>query len=259
MKAFFRLYKNELKTNKVLAVLFFIAISGLRIFFETYSDSSASYKSDLITISMIFSIAFFLPLALFYSFTSEKNSETHYQLLSLPLKRSSLLLSRYAALISIMIVIIFLGRYFLELAGSYKYLRFSRFGFLNAIINMILYFFSINLFKDVGISLLYIIQTLLSPIFLIAGILCTADSLRYIIKRNKIAVEFIFLMFSYIMILWSTKFITLKSIGFTNRISENIIVALVKMTIISINVYFFLIGILFLIIGTVLFEKYADV
>ena len=100
MKPYLILYWNELKRNKILVLLFLLAIHWLFILLKN-NPSLMFYKlKDHNYLYMLFYTVPMLPLILFYSFTSERRPHKNYLLFSLPVKRSVIILIRYLALIS---------------------------------------------------------------------------------------------------------------------------------------------------------------
>ena len=244
MKPYVILYWNELKRNKILALLFLFAIQGFFLFF--YSNPSKFFKDDYF-FQMLFHTFYMLPFMLFYSFTSEQRTHKNYLLFSLPLQRSVIILIRYLALISTAVflpVTVFIF-------PSLPLLRFPN--LIEAAHNVVrLPFLLSPVFSNMSYFISFL-KYLLAPFFLYAGIICMAESLHYIVKRYRTVTIFLFLMcaqfitfLGFKIIGWIYGDITLKRHLMEQNISFNI-------------TYMFVMGLLFLLLGVVLFRKYAEV
>jgi len=98
MNAWKTLYLKELKDNRGLFLLLLIA----SLFLPLYaSQKMAQIPPYLILAVVPYTAVFILPFILFHSFTQEQKAQTHYLLLALPVRRSTVGLCKFLAVLSV--------------------------------------------------------------------------------------------------------------------------------------------------------------
>ena len=167
MKPYLILYWNEIKRNKILALLFLYAIYGLFLFLN--SNPSNKYFKDDYFFYMLCHTFYMLPFMLFYSFTSERRTQKNYLLFSLPVKRQAILLIRYLALISTALFFPAAGFIFPSLPS----LRFPDLIETLHHLKRLPFYYS-HVFSDMSYFIGFL-KYLLAPFFLYAGIICVAE------------------------------------------------------------------------------------
>ena len=106
MKPFFALYVKELKANKMLFLFLLLLIAGLNAYglirIEDGLDFGEAFKQVFIlTTVAIFLVLLSLPFLLAHAFNSEWKSETHYQMFALPVSQYTVILAKVAVVASI--------------------------------------------------------------------------------------------------------------------------------------------------------------
>ena len=263
IKPYLKLYVNELQKNKVFILLEIIAILGYSWFFMfIWQLSRQGFRTSIyndVSVPLFMVTILTLPMIIFYSFTLERRTNTNYMLFSFPFQRSSLLLCKFAALITPAVIITFIFgclAIFIKhdyLYGFYGYRFLFRYIYINFFI-----FIIYNMLENP-----YHVLFFLSSVILISGIICIAESLRHSIKRYKALLIFLFLLFSHLIILWSVQFSLMYGDLYTPvnsvRLSSLLGDELLKQNMIIMNVYISVIGLLLLCVGTVVYGKFAEV
>ena len=224
MRKYLTLYLKEFKKLKFIFLIFFmihVFIDLLFIFLDIkpYGKTCSSFGN------IIFFTVFAHPFILAYVYRIEWNTNSNYQLLSFPIRRFSFILSKYLAVLTMCI--------FFSL-GTVVWT----------------YFFSINeraydlripeptLYDFVGMPLIYFIL-----IFVLLSEVSLIESVHYAVKRNWILFGF----FVFILCTFSYLWIGVELTDYLHLIG-------IKGTLYSIAS-----GVLFLLIGLSIFEKYAEV
>ena len=106
MKSFFALYVKELKANNILFLFLLLLIAGLNAYglirIEGVLYFEEAFKQVFIWMTAaIFLLIFSLPFLLAHTFNTEGKSETHYQIFALPVSRSKVILAKVAAVASV--------------------------------------------------------------------------------------------------------------------------------------------------------------
>jgi len=261
IKPYLKLFINELQRNKIFLLLEIVALLGYSWFFIFILwFSRQGFRGSLyndVSVPLFMVTILTLPMIIFYSFTLERKSNTQYMLFSFPFQRASLLLSKFAALITPAVIITCIS-VCLGIFMKHEYLyRLSGYRFLFKYI----YFFQFILYIILEYS--YQILFFLSSVILISGIICTAESLKHSIKRYRALLIFIFLLFSHLIILWSVQFSLMYGdlYAYANRMRLSTLLGdeLLKQNTILMNGYISIIGLLLLCIGIVIYEKFAEV
>ena len=103
------LYIKELKDNRT--VFFFLIVgslvAGMYAYFNPLRNGQPSPYLGLILLPL--TSLFILPFALIHTFSQEFKAQTHYQLLSLPVSRATVVICKFLAVFSVGVAIYLLG------------------------------------------------------------------------------------------------------------------------------------------------------
>ncbi len=115
MKQFFALYVKELKANKTLFLFLLLLIVGINIY--GFMDNDLDFPLSFLA---AFILVLSLPFLLAHAFNTEWKSETHYQMFALPIPQYTMILAKIAAVASKGIVggIIVISCLYLWLMGT---------------------------------------------------------------------------------------------------------------------------------------------
>ena len=248
MKQFFALYVKELKANKILFLFFFLLLAGLNAYglirIEDGLDFEEAFKQIFIwTTVAIFLVIFGLPFLLAHAFNAEWKSETHYQMFALPVSQYAVIMAKVAVVASIGLVgggIVIGSLYLLILANlPGQILSFDG--------------MEVTVFWDFvfmcGLGLV-------TYMVFILGVVTGMEGVKFSVKRYRglTAVAFfvlaVFLFFRFFKQM-TTVLDFLGQISMTPTPSGQIELAPF--------VYTILMGVIFMIIGLVVYEKRAEI
>ena len=248
MKQFFALYVKELKANRALFLFLLLLIAGLNAYglirIEDGLDFEESFKQIFIwTTIAIFLAILSLPFLLAHAFNTEWKSDTHYQMFALPVSQYKVILAKVAVVASIGFVgggIVIGSLYLLMLANlPGQILSFDG--------------MEVTLFWDFvfmcGLGLV-------TYMVFILGLVTGMEGMKFSVKRYRglVAVAFfaiaVFLFFRFFkQMTMALDF--LGQISITPTPSGQIALAPF--------VYTILMGVIFMIIGLVMYEKRAEI
>ncbi len=253
MKPFFALYVKELKAHKILFLFVLLLIVGLNIYgliqIENVSQEHIALNkfpmAIIWTILSAFSLALSLPFLLAHAFNAEWKSETHYQVFALPVSQYTVNLAKIAVVASMGFVGggIVVGTFYLAmiqianlLSGpkivpfeGKEVISFFDFGFLFGLILVAYMVFSL-------------------------GLVTGMEGVKFAVKRYRgltAVVFFLIAVFLYIRFFQQGK----VALDFLGHIS----VTLSGQIELAPFVYTILMGITFMIIGLVMYEKRAEI
>ena len=269
MKPFFALYVKELKAHKILFLFLLLLITGMNVYglmkVANVSQEQLVAQEQLglilkfvlfvmLPINLAKSILFLsLPFLLAHTFNSEWRSETHYQMFALPVSQYTVILAKVAAVASVGFVggEIVIGSVYLSMAKIADLVVEVGGGSIFIVIGELMPFFDFVLIA----SLL-----LVTYMIFIFGIVTGMEGVKYSVKRYRrlaaVASFVVFLFFS---------FFTLQGLSvFTSFLMPMLPFAYGKSLIFiqtSVDPYFFpiLMGIIFMILGLVMYEKRAEI
>ena len=232
MKPFFALYVKELKANKMLFLFLLLLIVGLNVYgliqienleLKTKTILNAAWS----VLAAAFTLVLSLPFLLVHAFNAEWKSETHYQMFALPVPQYIVILAKIAAVVSRGIVggIIVISCLYLWLmstaAGDIRLSFFGR------------EVMGVPTFFDFGLVAGLILVTYM---VFILGVVTGMEGVKFAVKRYRrlvAVVFFIFAVFVYGRLLPQDDWFPL--------------------------VYTILMGVFFMIIGLVMYEKRAEI
>ena len=264
MKQFFALYVKEIKANKALFLFLLLLIVGinaygliqLEYFFyflhimnstgdidpQVLQSNYFSYVLGPISLLAAFILVLCLPFLLAHAFNTEWKSETHYQMFALPVPQYIVNLAKIAAVASKGIVGIGSG---LVIGSLYLWIG-HKVGFLDGITELI----SVPRFALV-IGFVFV-----TSMIFILGVVTGMEGVKFAVKRYRglVAVAFFILAVFVYDRLFSQG---LKFFEFSGQIS---ISPLTEFPIgLAPFVYTILMGVIFMIIGLVVYEKRAEI
>ena len=269
MKQFFALYVKELKANKMLFLFLLLLIAGINAYglMKVANISQEQIVAQkqigtiikflipvMLPINLAKSILFLsLPFLLAHTFNSEWRSETHYQMFALPVSQYTVILAKVAAVASVGFVggEIVIGSVYLSMAKIADLVVEVGFGSIFIVIGELMPFFDFVLIA----SLL-----LVTYMIFIFGIVTGMEGVKYSVKRyRRLAAVASFLFFLFF------SFFTLQGLSvFTSFLMPMLPFAYGKSLIfIETNVTpylsIILTGVIFMIIGLVMYEKRAEI
>ena len=250
MKPYLKLVINELRKKKLFALLFFIAHYGVLqfLFFMCFPQPTNSSHSivhnENLFILIIVTMLYILPLILYCTFTSDKRNFTRYMIFSLPVKRSALIFSRFLGFLSLVLFFLF-GHVLLLLL---LFTNLGHFFFLND--------FIIGLFIKFKIVSL---TTFFASVIMLAGIISATESIVCVMKKYKTVFVFVYMMFSVVGTLWFSNYGALLIGRDTLQFTYNHFLDKAYHILPIMNIYFFVVGLVFLLVGMVLYDRYAEV
>lgn len=108
MKQFFALYVKELKANRALFLFLLLLIAGMSVYGVMGTGDNLDFEigKNLIDIDLpwliiaAFTLVFSMPFLLAHAFNTEWKSETHYQMFALPVSQYTIILAKIAAIAS---------------------------------------------------------------------------------------------------------------------------------------------------------------
>ena len=264
MKPFFALYVKELKANKILFLFFFLLIVGMNAYGliqleyflhilliiksfgdidpQVFQSNKFSYFWGPMSMLAAFILIFNLPFLLAHAFNTEWKSETHYQMFALPVPQYIVNLAKVAAVASKGIVGVGVG---LVIGSLYLWIG-RKVGFLDSTIELL----------SVPRVALVIGLIFVTSIVFILGVVTGMEGVKFAVKRYRgLAATgfFIFSMFLYIQLFQKGK----EFFEFLGEISMSVPA---PFTIdLAPFIFTILMGIIFMIIGLVVYEKRAEI
>ena len=264
MKPFFVLYVKELKANKILFFFFFLLLVGMNAYgliqleyflhilyiIKSFGDidpqflQSSYFSYFLGPMSMLaaFILVFSLPFLLAHAFNTEWRSETHYQMFALPVPQYIVILAKIVAVVSKGIVGVSSG---LVIGSLYLWIG-RKVGFLDS---------TIELLSVPRVALVIGLIFVTSMIFIL-GVVTGMEGMKFSVKRYRglaAAGFFILSMFLYIQLFQKGK----EFFEFSGEISISVPA---PFTIdLAPFIFTILMGVLFMIIGLVVYEKRAEI
>lgn len=237
MKPFFALYVKELKANKTLFLFLLLLIVGMSAYGVIGAGDDLDFEigKNFIDIDLpwliiaAFILVFSMPFLLAHTFNTEWKSETHYQMFALPVSQYTIILAKIAAVASKGIVggIIVIGCVSLWLVhGVLPY-----FAFLAALV-------------------------LVTYMVFILGVVTGMEGMKFSVKRYRGLNAVGFFIIAVFLYGWlfseGTEFFE-----FSGEISMS---PYAEFTIdLAPFVYTILMGVIFMIIGLVMYEKRAEI
>ena len=94
-------------------------------------------------------------------------------------------------------------------------------------------------------------------IIMLAGIICATESLLYVIKKYRTVFVFVFMMSSILSTLWFSNYTILFIDSDKSQIRNVDFYEKAYHIIPIMNIYFLAVGLIFLLVGIVLFDRYA--
>ena len=248
MKPFFALYVKELKANKILFLFLLLLIVGLNAYgliqIENISQehiASNKFPVAIIwTILSAFSLALSLPFLLAHACNAEWKSETHYQVFALPVPQYTVILAKIAAVASIGFVGggIVIGTFYFSMIQIANLLSGPK----------IVPFEGKEIISFFDFGFLFGLMLVTYMVFSL-GLVTGMEGMKFSVKRYRgltAVVFFIIAVFLYIRFFQQGK----VALDFLGHIS----VTLSGQKELAPFVYTILVGIIFMIIGLVVYE-----
>ncbi|MDE2830526.1 MAG: hypothetical protein OXN20_10445 [Gemmatimonadota bacterium] len=264
MKPFFVLYVKELKAHKILFFFFFLLIVGMNAYGliqleyflhilyiiksfgdidpQVFQSNNFSYFWGPMSMLAAFILIFSLPFLLAHAFNTEWKSETHYQMFALPVPQYIVNLAKVAVVASKGIVGVGVG---LVIGSLYLWIG-RKVGFLDSTMELM----------SVPRVALVIGLIFVTSIVFILGVVTGMEGVKFAVKRYRglTAITFFLIaVFLYGQLLPQG----IKFFEFSGQISmptpANFTIGLAPF------VYTILMGIIFMIIGLVVYEKRAEI
>ena len=271
MKPFFALYVKELKAHKILFLFLLLLIAGINAYglmkvANVSQDQLVAQEQMgtiikfLITVTLPISLTktvlvLSLPFLLAHAFNAEWKSETHYQMFALPLSQYTVILAKIAAVASVGFVGggIVIGSVYLSVAHVADLLVEAESKFIYRVM------FGVErmLFFDFVLVASLELATYMMFIF---GIVTGMEGVKFSVKRYRrlaaVASFILFLSFGFFILQGLSVFKSLLMPILPFAYSESTIFLKT-----SVDIYFFtiLMGIIFMIIGLVMYEKRAEI
>ena len=264
MKQFFALYVKELKANKILFLFFFLLLVGMNAYGliqleyflhilhiivftgdiapSVIQSNYFSFFGGPIAMLAAFILVFSLPFLLAHAFNTEWRSETHYQMFALPVPQYIVNLAKVAAVASKGIVGVGGG---LVIGSLYLWIG-RKVGFLDSTMELL----------SVPRIALVIGLIFVTSIVFILGLVTGMEGMKFAVKRYRGLVAVGFFVLS--TVLYGRLFQQgERTLDFLGQISMS---SPVPFTIdLAPFVYTILMGVIFMIIGLVVYEKRAEI
>ena len=256
MKQFFALYVKELKANKTLFLFLLLLIVGINVyglieienftFLEIEKETGRTIQVLHMPWSMLAALIFALSLPFFFAhaFNAEWKSETHYQMFALPVSQYTVILAKIAAVASKGIVggiIVTIGLYLWVVREASSDTAMMSVG-----IEVGRYAF--GLFCVAGL-------VLVTYMIFIFGIVTGMEGVKFSVKRYRgltAVAFFIFAVFVYGKLYRQGE----QALDFLGEISLLDPLPPIEL---APFVYTILMGVIFMIIGLVMYEKRAEI
>jgi len=247
MKPFFALYVKELKANKMLFLFLLLLIVGLNAYglirIEGILYFEEAFKQVFIWVTAaIFLLIFSLPFLLAYTFNTEWKSETHDQMSALPVSRSKVILAKVVAVASVGFVgggIVIGSLYLLMLAILPG--QILSFEGMEVTLFLVLVFCG-------GLGLV-------TYMVFIFGLVIGMEGAKYLVKRYRGLTAVGFFLVAVFLYIGFFQQMTM-ALDFLGKISISPTIGSIEL---SSFVYTILVGIIFMIIGLVVYEKRAEI
>ena len=247
MKQFFALYVKELKANKILFLFLLLLIAGLNAYglirIEGVLYFEEAFKQVFIWMTAaIFLLIFSLPFLLAHTFNTEWKSETHYLMFALPVSRSKVILAKVAAVANVG----FLGGGIV--IGSLYLLM------LDILPGQVLSF------KGMEVTLFLVLVLcggvgLATYMVFIFGLVTGMEGAKFSVKRYRGLAAVIFFLIAVFLYIGFFHQMTI-ALDFLGHISVGPTIGPIEL---SSFAYTILVGIIFMIIGLVMYEKRAEI
>ena len=280
MKPFFALYVKEFKAHKILFLFLLILVVGINAyglirvanvsperfvskeniasdeFIQRHIEISNSLIGIMLPINLTKSILVLsLPFLLVYTFNSEWQSETHYQMFALPVSQYTVILAKVAAVASVGFVGggIVIGSVYLSMAHVADLLVASEAKFISRVIFGVerMLFFDFVLVESLKLA---------TYMIFIFGIVTGMEGVKFSVKRYRrlaaVASFILFLSFGFFILQGLSVFKSSLMPMLPFAYNES---AIFLET--SVDLYFFsiLMGVIFMILGLVMYEKRAEI
>ena len=250
MKPFFALYVKEIKANKTLFLFLLLLITGLNayglIHIENLELRTKTILNALWSVLAVFTLVLSLPFLLAHAFNTEWKSETHYQMFALPVPQYIVNLAKVAAVASKGIVgsaIVTIGLSLWAARGA----ALMNVHMLRVGETEVTAFFDFAFL--VGL-------TLVTYMIFILGLVTGMEGVKFAVKRYRgltAVVFFVIAVFVYGQLFQQGA----KALDFFGQISmtppSEFTIELAPF------VYTILMGVIFMIIGLVVYEKRAEI
>ena len=247
MKSFFALYVKELKAHKILFLFVLLLIAGLNAYglirIEGVLYFEEAFKQVFIWMTAaIFLLIFSLPFLLAYTFNTEWKSETHYQMSALPVSRSKMILAKVAAVASVGFVGggIVIGSVYLLMLDILP-------GQILSFEGMEVTLFLVLVFCG-GLGLV-------TYMVFIFGLVIGMEGTKYLVKRYRGLTAVVFFLLAVFLYIGFFQQMTM-ALDFLGEISISPTIGSIEL---SSFVYTILVGIVFMVIGLVVYEKRAEI
>jgi len=254
MKQFFALYVKELKANKALFLFLLLLIVGMSVYGVIRAGDNLDFEigEGFVNIDFpwpiiaAFTLIFSLPFLLAHAFNTEWKSETHYQMFALPVSQYTLIMAKVAAIASKGIV----GGIIVTIGLS---LWAAREAALPNVKMLSTGGTEVTVFFD---FVLVVGLVLVTYMIFILGVVTGMEGVKFSVKRYRglVAVAFFILStFLYGRLFQQGK----EFFEFSGQISMS---PPAEFTIeLAPFVYTILMGVVFMIIGLVVYEKRAEI
>lgn len=271
MKPFFALYVKELKANKMLFLFLLLLVAGINAYglMKVANVSQEQIVAQeqigtiikfLITVILPINLTksilvLSLPFLLAYTFNSEWQSETHYQMFALPVSQYTVILAKVAVVASVGFVGggIVIGSVYLSMEHVADLLVEAEAKFISRVI------FGVERMLFFDFVLVASLKLVTYMIF-IFGIVIGMEGVKFSVKRYRrlaaVASFVVFLFFGFFILQSLSVFKSLLMPMLPFVYNENTIFLET-----SVDLYFFTIltGIIFMIIGLAMYEKRAEI
>ena len=265
MKPFFALYVKELKANKILFLFLLLLIVGMNVYgLIKVANVSQEQLIAQEQLGMILKFGLFvmlpinlaksilvlsLPFLLAHTFNSEWRSETHYQMFTLPISRYKVILAKVAAVASVGFVGggIVIGSVYLSMAKVADWL---------VDVGSVFEVERMPFFDFVLITSLMLVTYMI----FIFGIVMGMEGVKFSVKRYRRLAA----VASFVVLLFYS-FFTLQGLSVLSFLMPTMLPISHNIGFISMETnvmpYFSIIltGIIFMIIGLVMYEKRAEI
>ena len=253
MKAFWTLYWNELKSNKI--ILLFLIIAAYGIYHQSMTVRFYLLRPEGLLKTFSYIALFLIPLALYYLFKEDRNNSRNYLIFSLPFRRDLFILSQFLVILSF-IILIPIG---LSIFSSIMFILRNYTWSLKRMVIYILDSVLINL----QVCLRHAIpqyKSMIPLLILLGGMMSLLVSLNSIIKRYRVAAGIIFLNSLILFFIVSGLIVRhIFILYYGDNYLWNYSLEFYLLVWLLIQGYMFAVGLLFLFIGMYIYEKYADV
>ncbi len=259
MKPFFALYVKELKAHKILFLFVLLLIAGL----NAYGGMQIAYVRHLHDVIepdnppfilwpnfsyfwqmlAVFTLVFSLPFLLAHAFNSEWKSETHYQMFALPDSQYTVILAKIATITSVGIIgggIVICSLYFWMVTAA----KSIDGVFVNGVLELMS-------FPHFTLVTGLILVTYMIFIF---GLVTGMEGVKFAVKRYRgltVVAFFLVSVFLYGQLFQQGE----RAFEFLGQIS----MPPFGVVNVALCVYTILTGVIFMIIGLVMYEKRAEI